>query len=81
MLKRNIKNILLITLIIGGGFLCSIIVYAQVLVPGPLSQTNSASTYEKDKASDAADSNSSITANTDTNSSITTNTATNSSTK
>jgi hypothetical protein len=80
MLKRNIKNVLLITLIIGGSFLCGIIVYAQVEVSKPPSQTTSDSTYEKDKASEAADSDSSVTAGTNTNSSIATNTATNSST-
>ena len=80
MLKRNIKNVLLITLIIGGSFLCGIIVYAQVLVPRPISQATSDSTYEKDKASETADSDSSVTAGTNTNSSIATNTATNSST-
>jgi len=80
MLKRNIKNSLLITLIIGGSFLCSIIVFAQVQEPKPLSQSTSTSTYEKDKALETPDSDLNIPANTDTNSSVTTNTATNSST-
>ena len=81
MLKRNIKNVLLITLIIGGSFLCCIIVYAQVLVPSPISQTTSDSTYEKVKAGETADSDSSVTAGANTNSSITTNAATNSLTR
>ena len=81
MLKRNIKNVLLITLIIGGSFLCCIIVYAQVLVPKPISQTTSDSTYEKDSAGETADSDSSVTAGANTNSSITTNAATNSLTR
>ena len=54
MVKLNTKNILLITLIIGASFLCSIIVYAQTEHDGTSGSmpNQNPSTYDLDKASE-----------------------------
>ena len=54
MAKRNIRNLLLITLIIGGSFLCSMIVYAEIehdSASGPIPYQDT-STYDQNKATE-----------------------------